>query len=40
MNLNQVAHGDREYVYINARLQKYTRLFTASGEMKSSRRNR
>lgn len=32
MNLNQAAHGDREYGFINARLNKKIRLLSAIGK--------
>ncbi len=34
MNLNQSAHGDREYAYINARLQKHNKIVYGFWEMK------
>ncbi len=37
MNLNQSAHGDREYAFINARLRLHNKLFLDTGPMKASK---
>ncbi len=40
MNLNQAAHGDREYGFINARLKKQNKIVVGYWKMKPSKRNR
>ncbi len=41
MNLNQAAHGDREYGFINARLQKQKqKSLSVIGKKRRSKRNR